>query len=119
MRFKIDENLPAEAAGLLIDAGREAVTVGDEGLGGASDAVIFERCVQGERALITADLDFADIRAYPPQDSPGAIVLRLEHQDRQSVLAALRRSLPLLGREPLVGRLWVVEEGPVRIRGED
>ena len=37
MRFKLDENMPAEAAGLLRDNGHDAHSVHDEGLGGADD----------------------------------------------------------------------------------
>jgi hypothetical protein len=36
LRFKIDQNLPAEYAALLREAGFEADTVDDEGLSGAS-----------------------------------------------------------------------------------
>ena len=34
MKFKIDENLPREVAALLRDAGHDAMTVVDQGLGG-------------------------------------------------------------------------------------
>lgn len=40
MKFKIDENLPAEAAEILRDAGFVADTVGDEDLSGADDETI-------------------------------------------------------------------------------
>ena len=39
MKFKIDENLPAEAADILKSAGFDAQTVGDENLSGA-DAML-------------------------------------------------------------------------------
>ena len=37
MRFKLDENLPVEFASLLRRSGHDAVTVLDQGLGGARD----------------------------------------------------------------------------------
>ncbi len=37
MRFKLDENLPMELAGLLRDAGHDVSTVLDQQLGGSSD----------------------------------------------------------------------------------
>ena len=40
MKFKIDENLPAEAAGILESAGFDAHTVADENLEGANDATV-------------------------------------------------------------------------------
>ena len=39
MKFKIDENLPVEAADILRGAGFAADAVGDENLTGADDAV--------------------------------------------------------------------------------
>lgn len=68
--------------------------------------------------LVTLDVDFGDIRSYPPEESPGIIVLRMTRQDKPRILAIIRRILPLLGTERITRRLWVVEEHAVRIRGE-
>ena len=64
------------------------------------------------------DLDFADIRTYPPDRYPGFVVLRLARQDRASVLKAIGRTIPLLESDAVAGRLWIVEESQVRIHGE-
>lgn len=66
MKFKTDENLPFEAALALREHGWDAQTVGEEGLAGATDEILAS-CAKGEsRVLVTLDLDFANIRAYPP-----------------------------------------------------
>jgi len=52
---------------------------------------------------VTLDLDFADIRTYPPEDYPGLIVLRLGWQDKPHVLDVFRKLLKAIGREPLEG----------------
>ena len=117
MKFKLDQNLPVEAAFLLTEAGHDAMTVHAQQLDGAPDPRIVEICKQESRALITADLDLSDIRQYPPEQSPGLIVLRLKEQTRPNQLALLRRILPLFATTPLAGRLWIVEESKVRIRG--
>ncbi|MGH8611519.1 MAG: DUF5615 family PIN-like protein [Gammaproteobacteria bacterium] len=44
MKFKVDENLPAELLDDLRVAGQEAETVPEEGLTGAPDAVILDAC---------------------------------------------------------------------------
>ncbi|MGD2216064.1 MAG: DUF5615 family PIN-like protein [Gemmatimonadales bacterium] len=44
MKFKIDENVPAEVTGLLRDEDHEATTVFDQQLGGAPDADIAATC---------------------------------------------------------------------------
>jgi hypothetical protein len=67
-------------------------------------------------ARITLDADFTNVHRYDPKSSAGVIVLRLARQDRQRVLNTVARMLPVLEREPLTNRLWVVEEDRIRIR---
>lgn len=95
------------------------MTVWDEGLRGTSDANLSHVCRTEDRVLITLDLGFADIRTYPPEEHQGMIVLRLNSQDSRYVLAALSRIVPLLAKEMLTKRLWIVDEQSVRIRGKD
>lgn len=116
MQFKVDENLPLEVAELLRQAGYGATTVFEQNLGGKADAEIASVCQREERALVTLDTDFADIRAYPPDQYSGLIVLRVKRQDKPYVLELLARLTEVLSREPLEGQLWIVEEGRVRIR---
>jgi predicted nuclease of predicted toxin-antitoxin system len=118
MKFKTDENLPTEAADLLRSAGHDAVTVGEQRLGGAVDSTLGAVCQREGRVLVTLDLDFADIRAYPPSRYPGFVVLRLSRQDKAGVLRVIARTIPLFTGEAVAGRLWIVEERQVRIHGE-
>jgi predicted nuclease of predicted toxin-antitoxin system len=117
MKFKIDQNLPAEFVAILAQSGHEGMTVWDQGLGGAPDREIVAACRQEGRIPITADLDISDIRQYPPQESPGFIVLRLKQQTQPNQIALLGRILPLLATAPVAGRLWIAEPGGVRVRG--
>ncbi len=117
LSFKVDENLPVEAAELLTSAGHDAVTVPQQQLGGKPDPNIAAVCQQENRVVITLDLDFADIRAYPPEACAGIIVLRLARQDKHRILAMLARLLPVFEVESLSGKLWIVDEATVRIRG--
>jgi len=119
MKFKIDENLPVEMADLLRSAHHDATTVVDQELRGEDDLHIIEACLQEGRALVTLDLDFADVRTYPPQRFPGLMVLRVRRQDKRHLLAVFRRVIPLITREPVRHHLWIIEEARVRIRGEE
>ncbi len=90
-----------------------------QGLRGALDDEVAALCQREDRVLVTLDLDFADIRAYPPHEFPGILVLRLRKQDKASVLAVLRRLLPVLERTPPHGELWLVDETGIRVRGKE
>jgi len=118
MRFKIDENLPAEIADMLRAAHHDAMTVTDEGLRASTDTYLTQICTQEDRILVTLDVDFADLRRYPPQQFPGFIVLRVQRQDKPHILAAFSRIVPFIEQEILQHRLWIVEETRLRIRGE-
>ena len=102
---------------MLNEAGHEASTVHEEGLGGAADKRIAERCRAEGRALITLDVGFADIRTYRPGEHSGIIVLRLMRQNKRKVLEVIGRLVEMAKSEELAGKLWVVEGDRVRIRG--
>jgi predicted nuclease of predicted toxin-antitoxin system len=116
MRFKLDENLPREAAKLLAEAGYEAITVTEQGLAGAADEAIHSACLQEKRVLVTLDVGFADIRRYPTKEHSGIIVLRPQSQDRKRIISAIENVLKMLTAEIVEGHLWVVEETRIRIR---
>jgi predicted nuclease of predicted toxin-antitoxin system len=116
VKFKVDENLPVELAEELRVVGYDAVTVADQQLTGTADFDLAEVCRNESRVMVTLDLDFADIRTYPPEEYVGLIVLRIIRQDKLHVLDVFRKALDMVEREPLEGRLWIVEERRIRIR---
>jgi len=116
MRFKIDENLHADVAEALRAHGHDAQTVFDEGLRGRPDPDIAEAARREGRVLVTLDLDFGNIREYPPEHYAGVIVLRVVDQSRRHVLRVIESVVAVLGAAPLEGHLWVVSEGGVRVR---
>ena len=116
MLFKVDENLPVEAVYALRAAGHDALSVHDQGMVGSSDPRLISVCQAEGRALVTLDLDFSDIRSYPPGDHPGIIVLRPENQAKPAVLNLLAFLIPILALEPLQGKLWIAQESGLRIR---
>lgn len=76
LRFKCDENVLRDAATLLRVNGHDVHTVQEEQLAGEADPTIAAVCHREGRLLITLDLDFADVRQYPPGEWPGIIVIR-------------------------------------------
>jgi predicted nuclease of predicted toxin-antitoxin system len=116
VNFKIDENLPAEAAEILRSIGFVADTVADENLSGAEDETVATASRSEGRILVTLDLDFANIRAYPPGEHTGIIVLRVKRQDRATVLGYVRRLATALARRNPSGELWILEGNRIRFR---
>jgi predicted nuclease of predicted toxin-antitoxin system len=101
VKFKIDENLPVEIAVFLSAAGHDAITVIDQGIAGAVDSHIINICSREKRVLITLDLDFADVRVYPPHLFSGIMVMRAVRQDKQHLIDVFTRALPVLKNEPV------------------
>ena len=66
--------------------------------------------------LITLDLDFANIQAYPPGHYAGIVVLRPKTQDRATVVAYVRKLTAVLQRRSPSGELWIVQRDRVRFR---
>jgi predicted nuclease of predicted toxin-antitoxin system len=118
MRFKLDENLPARAVDVLRAAGHDTVSLLDEVAAGAQDATVAQLVQSEGRALVTLDLDFVNIRAYQPSDYRGIVVLRPRNSSADEILRLLTRLIVAVERETLDGRLWIVDEQRIRVRGE-
>ncbi len=119
MRFKTDENMPKEIAELLAHSNHDVLRVDEQGLAGVADPGIAAVCQVELRAIITLDTDFMDIRRFPPANYAGIVVIRPHRQSIPRLMAMTTRFLLLLDKEPLVGKLWIVDEGRIRIRPED
>jgi predicted nuclease of predicted toxin-antitoxin system len=116
---KLDENLGQTHVEVLLQAGYQADRVTDQGLGGESDAAVWQHVQERGRFFITLDLDFADIRRFTPGTHPGLLLLRPHNNNRRVVadlLAQVIREHPL---ETLAGCLTVADPGHTRIRRPD
>jgi predicted nuclease of predicted toxin-antitoxin system len=116
LKFKVDENLPAEHAAILREAGHAADTVADQKLSGSDDSTLAERCRKEDRILLTLDLDFANVQAYPPKSHSGIVVFRSNSQDKSTLISLLKRMLPVLARRSPKQELWIVESDRIRYR---
>jgi len=116
VRFKLDENMPRDAATRLGEAGHDVATVVDEGLGGEDDPPVLKAATAEGRILLTFDLDFADIRQYPPGTHAGIVVFRLQDQRWTTLERPLSRLLAKGGLAGLASGLAIVDEARVRYR---
>jgi predicted nuclease of predicted toxin-antitoxin system len=118
MRFLLDANLPRSALNVVIRFGHQAELARDIGLAAASDADIASHARNVGAVLLTRDVDFADIRRYPPGEYGGIVVLRLPDD---SVASDIARVLERFLSEAafvtaLPRRLAIVEADRVRFR---
>lgn len=116
MKLKLDENIPELASVRGRELGHDVHTVADENLSGADDQTVLRAAVSESRILVTLDLDFADIRTYPPGTHAGIWVLRPAVQTFRAVTALMEAGLRLATSERAEGQLWVIDEKQVRIR---
>jgi predicted nuclease of predicted toxin-antitoxin system len=118
MRFLLDANLPRSLFVRLLALGHDAEFARDIGLGDATDDKIAAHSQSSRAGLLTRDLDFADIRHYPPEQYAGIVVLRLpDHTVAADVGGVMERFLsnPIFVTH-LPGRLAIVEADRVRFR---
>jgi predicted nuclease of predicted toxin-antitoxin system len=116
LKFKLDENLSSSIKQILIASEHDVHTVVDESLQGSSDDNILKICSQETRCLITLDLDFSDIKRFPPENNAGIIILRpafgLSHKSLTTLVKQLNEALKENSPEK---QLWVVEFGRIRM----
>ncbi|MGH8291121.1 MAG: DUF5615 family PIN-like protein [Steroidobacteraceae bacterium] len=118
MRFLLDANLPRSAVAAVEKFGHSVEFARDSGLGTASDEVIADRAAATQAALVTRDLDFADVRRYPPSKYHGILVLRLPDDAVAQEIAAVSERFLAEPRfvEQLPQRLAIVDGSRVRFR---
>jgi predicted nuclease of predicted toxin-antitoxin system len=116
MRIKLDENLGLRARDLLAAAGHDVCTVVQQELCSATDAELATRCATEGRAIVTLDLDFANPLRFPPEIHHGIAVLRAPaHQTGAAIEKLVRTLISAMETQDIEGKLWIVEEGRLRI----
>jgi predicted nuclease of predicted toxin-antitoxin system len=112
MRLLLDENTPRDLAVALRNEGHDVVWVPETADRSAPDARIWQRAIDEERTLVTADLGFP----LPGRPPPGIIILR--HFDRVSTAALTALLLDAIKEQgdAIGSRLLVLSPGRVRVR---
>jgi len=76
MKLKLYENLSRHLKPVLIELGHDVLTAADEKLLSHPDTEIAQAAKNEQRMLMTLDVEFADLRKYPPGSHPGVILFR-------------------------------------------
>ncbi len=117
MRFLVDANMPRSTRVLLASLGHSGEHASDIGLAHAPDARIAAHACANGAAIITRDVDFADIRNYPPHQFNGIIILRMpDDAGAKTIVNLLERFLKTELAARLPGHLVILEADRVRFR---
>ncbi len=116
MCFKTDENLPQLVTRRLRSHDLDVVSSAEQRLDGASDARFADVCRAERRVPSTLDLDFADIRRYPPGAGPGIVLLRPRSQARVDTAHVTELLARTLANDAVDGALCIVEHRRFRVR---
>lgn len=118
MKLKLDENLAERHRARLELAGHDVRTVGQQGMRGVGDTDLFEVCNDEQRVLVTLDMDFSNVLAFPPGGTPGVIVLRGRDALLRTIDILIESLSQALENDEPTGTLWIIEPGRLRIHLE-
>lgn len=116
MRVKLDENLSRHLKLVLEAAGHDVATVAEEGLLGKLDAAVGKAARDEGRMVFTLDVEFADLRKYPPGHHPGIVLFRPRTMGPLEVTRFVAAFIKATDLESVKSCVVVVERERVRVR---
>lgn len=118
MRFMVDANMPRSTMALPASLGHNGEFARNIGLGHAPDSWIATHARNNGAAIVTRDVDFADIRNYPPHEYGGIVALRMpDDAVAHTIVNLLERFLKQTElAAQLPGHLAILEPDRVRFR---
>src|SRR5215469_13574776 len=95
------------------------MTVWDQDLH-VSAAKNFSKFVRLRSRAHYLDRDFGQVLRFPPEKSAGIVILEVGHRTTiEGIIGRLREFMALLESHSVVGELWIIEPGRVRIHLSD
>ena len=116
MKIKLDKNISRHLKPVLKQAGYDVFTTVDEGLLGKADVEVGAAAKSQGLILFTLDLEFADLRKFPPGTHPGIILFRPQSMGPLAVNRFIVNFVRETDMTALSGCTVVVDPTRVRIR---
>ena len=116
MNLKLDENLSHHLKPALNELGHDVLTAADENLLSHPDTEIAQAAREEQRMFLTLDVEFADLRKYPPGSHPGVILFRPLSLSPPSVNAFITDFVRRTDLDKLAACIAVVDPVHVRVR---
>jgi len=116
MKIKLDENISRHLKIVVNQKGHEAITVEDEGLLGRTDVEVGAVAKSEGRMLFTLDVEFSNLRKFPPGSHPGIVLFRPQSMGPLSVNRFVTQFLERTDLTSLYGCIAIVDPTRIRIR---
>jgi predicted nuclease of predicted toxin-antitoxin system len=116
MKLKLDENLSRHLKPVLAGLGHDVRTAADEDLLSHPDDEVAARASHEGRMLLSLDVEFADLRKYPPGSHPGIILFRPASLGPLSVNRFVEQFVRATDLSGLSSCVAVVEPQRIRVR---
>lgn len=116
MKLKLDENLSRHLKQSLSALQHDVMTAAEEGLLSQPDTAIAAAAKLEGRMLLSLDIEFGDLRKYPPGSHPGIILFRPRNFGPLAVNKFVEEFVRGTDLNLLVGCVAVVEPLRVRVR---
>jgi predicted nuclease of predicted toxin-antitoxin system len=116
MKIKLDENISRHLKIVVNQKGHEAITVEDEGLLGKTDVEVGAVAKSEGRMLFTLDVEFSNLRKFPPGSHPGIVLFRPQSMGPLSVNRFVTQFLEGTDLTSLYGCIVIVDPTRIRIR---
>jgi predicted nuclease of predicted toxin-antitoxin system len=116
VKIKLDENLSRQLKVPLSQRGHDVSTALEEGLLGKIDVEVGAAAKSEDRMIFTLDLDFADLRRFPPGSHPGVVLFRPRSMGPLAVNQFVLRFAQQTELSELARCLAIVEPHRIRVR---
>jgi predicted nuclease of predicted toxin-antitoxin system len=116
MKVFLDQGLPRSAAGLLRNAGTDALHTGECNLATSTDAEVLDYARRQSRIIFTLDADFHTLLVLHHAAEPSVVRIRIEGLRAEATVNLVQAILNRCPKELANGAMISVTENRIRIR---